>query len=80
MERGSFIHTDGWLGYSSLGSMGYRHEITILRRKKKMPSELLPRVQRIISLLKRWLLGTRQGAVSQKHLDYYLDAFTAVIE
>ena len=23
-----------------------------------------------------WLLGTHQGAVSEKHLDYYLDEFT----
>ena len=28
------------------------------------------------SLLKRWLLGTHQGAVSRAHLDYYLDEFT----
>ena len=28
------------------------------------------------SLLKRWLLGTHQGAVSREHLDYYLDEFT----
>ncbi len=30
----------------------------------------------MIALLKRWLIGTHQGAVSQKHLDYYLDEFT----
>jgi hypothetical protein len=30
----------------------------------------------VISLLKRWLIGTHQGAVSHKHLDYYLDEFT----
>lgn len=29
-----------------------------------------------ISLLKRWLLGTYQGAVSSTHLSYYLDEFT----
>ncbi len=29
-----------------------------------------------IPLLKRWLMGTHQGAVSHKHLDYYLDEFT----
>src|SRR5208283_307135 len=40
------------------------------------PSELLPRVHRVVSLLKRWLLGTHQGAVSFEHLDYYLDEFT----
>ena len=28
------------------------------------------------SLLKRWLLGTHQGAVSVAHLDYYLDEYT----
>ena len=28
-----------------------------------------------ISLLKRWMLGTQQGAVSHEHLDYYLDEF-----
>jgi hypothetical protein len=59
-----------------LESNGYAHEVTILKRKKKTPSELLPRVHRVISLLKRWLLGTHQGAVSQKHLDSYLDEFT----
>jgi ISXO2-like transposase domain len=36
----------------------------------------MPRVHRVISLLKRWLMGTRQGAVSRKHLDYHLDEFT----
>ena len=28
------------------------------------------------ALLKRWLLGTHQGAVEAAHLDYYLDEFT----
>jgi hypothetical protein len=37
---------------------------------------LLPRVHLVASLLKRWLLGTHQGAVSREHLDYYLDEFT----
>ena len=33
-------------------------------------------MHRVVSLLKRWLLGTHQGAVSRAHLDYSLDAFT----
>jgi len=74
---GSVIHTDGWLGYLPLESKGYEHEVTFLKGKKKeTPSELMPRVHRVISLLKRWLIGTHQGAVSHKHLDYYLDEFT----
>ncbi len=76
IEPGSVVHTDGWKGYPPLEGNGYQHEVTILRRKKKTPSELLPRVHRVLALLKRWLLGTHQGAVSQKHLDYYLDEFT----
>jgi hypothetical protein len=33
-------------------------------------------VHRIAAILKRWLLGIHQGAVSGKHLDYYLDEYT----
>lgn len=76
VAAGSVVHTDGWAGYLPLESNGYQHKVTILKRKKKTASELMPRVHRVISLLKRWLLGTHQGAVSQKHLDYYLDEFT----
>jgi ISXO2-like transposase domain len=36
----------------------------------------LPRVHRVAALLKRWLLGTHQGAISYQHLPYYLDEFT----
>ena len=73
---GSIVHTDGWPGYSPLESNGFRHQVTCLKSNKKTASELLPRVHLVISHLKRWLLGTHQGAVSHKHLDYYLDEFT----
>ena len=76
VQPGSVVHTDGWLGYLPVERNGYQHEVTFLKGKKKTPSELMPRVHRVFSLLKRWLLGTHQGAVSQKHLDYYLDEFT----
>jgi hypothetical protein len=39
-------------------------------------SNLLPHVHLVISRLKQWLRWTRQGAVNQEHLDYYLDEFT----
>ena len=73
---GSVIHTDGWKGYRKVGSIGFEHEVTVLKGRKEEASELLPRVHLVISLLKRWLMGTHQGAVSHKHLDYYLDEFT----
>lgn len=73
---GSVIHTDGWKGYRKVDSLGFLHEVTVLKGKKAKASDLLPRVHLVISLLKRWLMGTHQGAVSHKHLDYYLDEFT----
>ena len=73
---GSEVHTDGWHGYDRLDASGYRHRITYLRGDAELAMEQLPRVHRVISLLKRWLLGTHQGAVRQAHLDYYLDEFT----
>lgn len=76
IERGSVVHTDGWDGYERVKSSGYSHEVSFLRGHHELASQLLPRVHRVVSLLKRWLLGTHQGAVSQAHLDYYLDEFT----
>lgn len=73
---GSVVHTDGWRGYSGLETKGFVHQVTILKGRKEPASDLLPRVHLVISLLKRWLMGTHQGAVSHKHLDYYLDEFT----
>ena len=74
---GSTVHTDGWAPYQGLEKLGYSHTITRLKGKgKEAAVELLPRVHRVASLLKRWLLGTHQGAVGPTHLDYYLDEFT----
>jgi hypothetical protein len=44
-------------------------EISYLKGKEEAASELLSRVHLVISLLERWLMGTRQGAVFHKHLD-----------
>jgi transposase-like protein len=77
VEPGSTVHTDGWEGYSGLTSRGYQHQVSILSgQPKEAAVKLLPRVHLIASLLKRWLLGTHQGAVAITHLDYYLDEFT----
>jgi transposase-like protein len=70
---GSVVHPDGWEGYTGLARHGYGHEITL---RKGGATALLPRVHRVVALLKRWLLGTHQGAVREAHLDDYLDEFT----
>jgi transposase-like protein len=76
VEPGSTVHTDAWLGYERVKAHGYRHRITFLSDHPQPAIDLLPRVHLVASLLKRWLLGTHQGAVSPAHLDYYLDEFT----
>jgi transposase-like protein len=76
VAAGSIVHTDGWLGYLPLNRSEYQHEVTYLKGNTKSASELLPRVHLVISHLKRWMMGTHQGAISHKHLDYYLDEFT----
>lgn len=72
----STVHTDGWPSYQGLAQLGYDHEVTVLRGNRKDSSKLLPRVHLVVALLKRWLVGTHQGAVSHVHLPYYLDEFT----
>jgi hypothetical protein len=44
------IRTDGWKRYNSVSSLGYTHEVTVLKGKKESASELLPRVHMVISL------------------------------
>ena len=71
---GCEVRTDGWKGYGELDSKGYRHRA--LRDSAGIGEDLLPGCHRVAGLLKRWLLGTHQGAVRQEHLSYYLDEFT----
>ena len=68
VDHGSVIRTDGWAGYQSLQSIGYGH---IIEDSKDLRIAHL-----VVSLLKRWLLGTYQGAVRECQLAYYLDEYT----
>ncbi len=74
VEPGSTVVTDGLNLYQGLD--GYHHEAIVVKKQSADASTLLPRVHRVASLLKRWLLGTHQGAVEHAYLDYYLDEFT----
>ena len=75
INEGSLLVTDGWSGYAGLENLGYGHAIRNIQRSGLPAHELLPRVHRVASLLKRWFLGTLQGGVQHRHLDYYLDEF-----
>ena len=73
---GTVVITDGLQSYRGLPEVGYRHDRRVLLGSGEAADAVLSRVHRVASLLKRWLLGTHQGAVSREHLDYYLDEFT----
>lgn len=74
VEPGTEIITDGWNGYNGLTGMDYIHKV--VRKDAHVGNNMLPSCHKVAGLLKRWLLGTLQGAVSSEHLPYYLDEFT----
>lgn len=74
IEPGSTVITDGLQAYRDM--KGYVHDRSVQQRQPADAEHLLPRVHRVASLLKRWLLGTHQGAIAHEHLDDYLDEFT----
>jgi len=76
VARGSEVRTDGWTGYNGVGEHRFSHVVTNISASGDPAHIAMPEVHRVASLLKRWLLGTRQGAVSHDQLDYYLDEYT----
>ena len=78
VEPGSTVVTDAWMGYRGLDKLGYVHDRRSQRAARARgddPGELLPAVHRVASLIKRWLLGTHQGAVDAAHLPSYMNEF-----
>ena len=77
-EPRATVITDGWAGYSGLEKLGYVHDRRSQRAARACgedPGALLPAVHRVVSLAKRWLLGTHQGSVEPAHLASYLNEF-----
>ena len=73
---GAVVHTDGWRAYNGIGKAGYDHRRKTISASEDPAHVVMPRVHRVAALLDRWWLGTHQGAISPKHLDYYLDEYT----
>jgi hypothetical protein len=70
------IVPDGHAGYNN-DSLGQRsHEAVVQTKAERRENDAVQSCHWTISLLKRWLLGTHAGAVSDKHLQAYLDEFT----
>ena len=69
------VVSDGHAGYSAK-SLGERpHEAIVQSKAEKRENDAVQACHWTTSLLKRWLLGTHAGAVSDKHLQAYLDEF-----
>ena len=60
VQPGSVVITDGLQSYRRLPKRGYRHDRRVLLGRGESAEAVLPRVHRVASLLKRWLLGTHQ--------------------
>ncbi len=71
---GSQVRSDGHGGYNVLPHYGYIHIPVI--HKDAISGDATPLAHRVAALLKRWWLGTHQGAISHEHLAYYLDEFS----
>ena len=75
VEPGTTLVTDGLSVYSNLGSLGYKHQPHVVTSNGEAALRQLEHVHLVISLLKRWLGGTHQGAVTPSHLQAYLDEY-----
>lgn len=77
IERSATIVTDGLKSYDFLDGLSVKHEKYVQSgaNTTKENESRLEHVHLVISLLKRWLLGTHQGAVTPMHLSEYLDEF-----
>jgi hypothetical protein len=69
------VVTDGHAGYNEK-SLGERtHEAVVQTKAERKANDAVQGCHWTTSNLKRWLMGTHAGAVSDKHLQAYLDEF-----
>jgi transposase-like protein len=71
----TLVRSDGLNSFAPLAEKGYDHRPQVIGKDTSRAHQIFPKVHRVISLLKRWLLGTHQGAVQPKHLPAYLEEF-----
>ena len=80
VKPGSTVVTDGLKAYNFFDALAIKHEPYVMSKKRTDDIEgdaesNLEHVHLVISLVKRWLLGTHQGSVTPHHLAGYLDEF-----
>lgn len=75
VDPGAVVVTDGLPAYNGLADAGFNHQPHCISTGGDEARQELDHVHLVISLLKRWLMGTHQGAVRPTHLQAYLDEF-----
>lgn len=75
VEPGATVVTDGWSAYPGACHEWFIHEPHPVAGSGSQAHELLPAVHRVVSLCKRWLMGTHQGRVEPEHAQSYLEEF-----
>ena len=75
VEPGTLVVTDGLPAYNGLRAAGFDHRPHVIATGGETARQELDHVHLVVSLLKRWLGGTHQGAVTPAHLQAYLDEF-----
>ena len=65
--------TDAWGGDNDLANHPDTHKAVSLSASADPAHVVMPGVHRVVSLLKRWILGTHQGSVDPVHLQAYLE-------
>ena len=82
IEPGSVLFSDGNEAYvhavDNLAAAGadYKLDRTVIKGNPAPTASPLLHIHRVISLTKRWLLGTHRGAVNGQHLDACPDEYT----
>jgi transposase-like protein/ribosomal protein L37AE/L43A len=82
VEPGTILYSDGNAAYvnavNRFAAKGitYKLDQTVINGNPAPAASLLLHVHRVISLFKRWQLGTFQGGVRGQHLDAYLSEYT----
>ena len=76
IESGTVVRTDGWGGYNWMGKASSPYSrIKVNEIDEEVAECVLPKCHLVISLFKRWLLGTLQGSMGKDHLEDYLNEF-----
>jgi hypothetical protein len=69
------VLSDGWQGYNTLPSLGYKHDPMVMDGNPANAEEHLPMIHKVFSNLKTWIMGTHHGRIEAQHLQAYLNEY-----